>query len=141
MAVAVEDLKSPKGEFTVEMFPELEGDLGRFDAKLDGYIEAGKVQAAAIGLSDPSVPFDRATKAWATLQGVTDVYNRMLTTPISVEMKDKGQAAFSATQFKLWADKVAKYEAEFESEITLVSSAPPARPSGRVRHRISLTGL
>lgn len=141
MAVVAEDLKSPKGEFTIEMFPELEGDIGLFDAKLDGYIEAGKVQAAAISLSDPSAAFDRATKAWATLQGVTDIYNRMLTTPISVEMKDKGQAAFSATQFNLWAAKVAKYQAEFESEITLVSSAPPARPSGMTRHRITLTGL
>jgi len=138
MTIAAEDLKSPRGEFTVEMFPELNGDVSAFDTQLEGYITEGETQATAIGLSSGTTAFDRATKAWATLRGVSDIYNRMLTTPVSVDMKDKGQAAFSPTQFNLWAKKVAKYEAEFQSELDLLSATPSVRPSGYVSHRVKL---
>jgi len=137
--ITADDLKTPKGEFKISMFPDDEGDEVRFDARLDAYVDAGIDKATAAGIADPSASFDRAVKAWATYLGANEIYNDMLTTPASVDVKDKTQASFTATQFNLWAEKLAKYLAAFEDEVGLVSTTIEQKfsPTGNVPHRIA----
>jgi hypothetical protein len=139
MSITGAALISPVGEFSIAMFPEDMDDSATFSARMEAYADAGEAAAVAAGLSGSGA--DRAALWWAYYRGATDIYNRLLTTPASVDLQaNQGQASFLAEQMKRWGDRVGYYLEQFNAEVSLATGqeVDDSRfpPTGHVAHRV-----
>ena len=114
------DLLAPVGELQPALFPMMDG--AAVAALLDGYITQAYLRADAAAIMDPAAR-DNIARAGGYSMSYQGALQRIVSTPTSVSLTDKGSSAYSAEQLKV-LERRAQYWQDLYDELVV----PPVEP-------------
>lgn len=92
--ITTESLVAPEGRLTIKLFPRDSED--EFQERLEAYVEEAISKTTSI---TDEAKAEEAQKAWAYYRAYDAVYERMITSPMEVDLDVGGKGAFDPKQF------------------------------------------
>lgn len=93
--ITTESLVAPEGRLNPKLFPtDSEED---FQERLEAYVEEAITKTAS--LEDESKA-EEAQKAWAYYRAYDEIYTRMITSPVEIDLDVGGKGTFDTKQFE-----------------------------------------
>jgi hypothetical protein len=131
MATTHDDLRVPKGPVTPKLFPGT--TKNKLNTLLDGYIDRAAADPRVTGETD-NAKHDPITKALALHFIFEDVYVRMSSEPLNVNIAEKGGHGYNTAQIDNMRALSQKYLDEAVGLATVITTATNIGLNTRVKN-------
>jgi hypothetical protein len=133
-----DDLVAPRGRLTLGLFPGVSASALR--STIDKWI--AEAYDAATGYVTPTYVArrDQIARAWAYHRGYAEAVDRIVSSPTTVALADKGSGSYSAKQLEILEGRVSYWLAQYEALIAALPATDTAHgpDSASVRARFTL---
>lgn len=141
MALVATDLITPNGPLSLVLFPNI--DAKALETKVGVFLTHAynDPRVAAVTESDDSdqalAKEERMAKALALYAAYSEVYQRMVAEPLTVNVAEKGGHGYSTAQIAAMKDIRDGYRDAFEDELPVEETIPSTNFNSAVQNRFT----
>lgn len=98
--LTAEDVLDPKGKVLPSMFPT--DDQAQLETRLEGWLAEAYAKAEVTALTD-SIEKNNAAESWTYFRTFDSITNRLMNTPIRVDLRDQGAREYHSSQLSYFS--------------------------------------